>query len=266
MSQCGGAACRLQNVLVTEVMPDVFVNAVLYALRERPDITDVILGRDGQWRVSESEPWQDIRRAPPDALCMGPPPSSEPPPVVAPTAVVDVAPPQKPSPLAARQAGSQQGGAAIEILSSSDDDAPIAARGGGAASGSAADARAGVVAPGTSGRAWAGMSAPAVVPAIQPPPLKRPRVQQAQNGAMASSFGGMPLAPQLGGHAVAPTSQQQQQHQPPVFVAGAQGGPPAAAQGHVEGGLGQQLSAPPQQNLHNQSMPNHTRRDGFAFR
>eukprot|EP00892_Ulva_mutabilis_P006161 jgi/Ulvmu1/3917/UM018_0140.1 len=226
----------LQNVLVTEVMPDVYVNAVLYALRERPAVTDVVLGRDGRWRVSESEPWQDIRTSPQEALQLAAAPCSEPAPPIAPTAVVDAPPPPKPSPVAAGRAA-VNGGAAIEILSSSDDDVPPPPPQEGTGGG-----------PGSGSRA------------AQPPP-KRPRTQAAGSGAGAAIHGGMSLAPQLGGQYGTPTSHPQPQLFVPhgVPMRGGAPGPPPGQAGHPVG-------VQARSNIHHQNMPGPPRRNGYAFR
>lgn len=171
-------------MLVTEVMPDVYVNAVLHALRGRPDVTDVILGLDGRWRVSEQEPWQDIRLAPPEALQLPPQPTSDTPAPAAPTAVVDAPPPLKPSPEAVTRASAGAGGA-IEIISSSDDDEPQPrARG----SGPPAAGPSGVILP--------QMPILHAAPPGAPPPAKRAR--QVDAGAIAAPRAAMPLAPPLG--------------------------------------------------------------------
>ena len=242
----GTCACRLQSILVTEVMPDTFVNAVLFTLEDRPDVTDVILGRDGRWRVSECEPWHDIRQAHPAALRLPAPPTSDAPSQVAPTSVVDAAAPAKPSPQAVPRAGGAAvgGSGAIEILSS-DEDEPIATRGGGAVAGDRDTAEA----------AGAGSSAA--------PPLKRPRLQQGQTSMMATAFGGLPLTPQLA--VPPPPPPPQQALQPHLFVSPTVPVLPsrqaAVAPTHVHGGHG------PQANAHRgQNMPNQARGNGFAFR
>lgn len=228
-------------MLVTEVMPDVFVNAVLYALRGRPDVTDVILGLDGRWRVSEAEPWQDIRTAPAEALQLPTPQASDAPAPAAPTAIVDAPPQPKPSPEDVTRASARAGGA-IEIISSDDEDLAPQPRARGS----------GVPAAGPSGlglpRASTLQSAPGA-----PPPAKRVR-RGADAGAMAAPGAAMPLAPPLG--------QVPQMPMGLVYLAQPElHGVPGVAPG-VEVVPGTVAGAQVQQGQHNA----HSHNNGYAFR
>lgn len=229
---------------MTEVMPDVYVNAVLHALRGRPGVTDVILGRDGRWRVSEQEPWQDIRQAPPAALQLPPPPTDNAPESAA--AVVPDAPPQqKPSPEVVAASGRAVGGGnAIEIISSSDEEGPPPQPRGGA-----------VPEAGPSGEGY--RTPPVSIPAPGHQPLhKRARLQPADPGPGPAAPPGMALAPPLawaGGWNAA--GQPPPPPPPPGVYGGAGGMPPAgAAPGQAAPGDGQaRLNA-------------HSHNNGYAFR
>jgi hypothetical protein len=62
----------MKNVLVHQLQPDLYMNAVLYALRSRPQVTEVQVSKDGLWRAGEGEEWQDIRNGPPESFQLPP--------------------------------------------------------------------------------------------------------------------------------------------------------------------------------------------------
>jgi hypothetical protein len=60
----------MTNVLVHQLQPDLYMNAVLYALHSRPSVTEIQVNKDGLWRAREGEEWQDIRNGPPESFQM----------------------------------------------------------------------------------------------------------------------------------------------------------------------------------------------------
>lgn len=64
--------CRMKNVLIHQLQPDRFMNAVLYALRNQPSITEIHVNKDGLWRAGEDGPWQNIVEGPPESFELPP--------------------------------------------------------------------------------------------------------------------------------------------------------------------------------------------------
>jgi hypothetical protein len=56
--------CRLRSVTVREVQEDVFFDAVLLNLANRPDVYDIEVAPAGHWRASRGEPWRSVLDAP----------------------------------------------------------------------------------------------------------------------------------------------------------------------------------------------------------
>lgn len=50
--------------MVHQLQPDLYMNAVIRALCNRPNVTEIQVNKEGLWRAAEGEEWQDIRHGP----------------------------------------------------------------------------------------------------------------------------------------------------------------------------------------------------------